>query len=239
MKRFFDAVGIREVESLGESGGWQVTLDGRGLKTVKGTPQILPSKTLAQMLADEWDIQGEELDPRLFPLRDMADYAIDIVGADTGAVTEKLIAFGDTDTLLYRADPDEPLYARQQDVWEPVVQAFEESEGITLARVSGIVHRPQSEQALATLKTRLAEKNGFELAGIEVMTSLAASLVIALSSAAQESDADAAALWRAASLEEEWQADLWGRDTEAEAQRAKRASDFLSAWKFVRAAGSR
>ena len=37
----------------------QVTLDGRGLKTVKGTAQVVPTKALAEALASEWRDQGE------------------------------------------------------------------------------------------------------------------------------------------------------------------------------------
>ncbi|MBV7264944.1 ATP12 family chaperone protein [Erythrobacter ani] len=234
MKRFFDTVGTREVD--GDQTGWQVTLDGRGLKTVRGSPQIVTTEALAKMLASEWDIQGEELNPKLFPLRDMADYAIDMVAPERPAIAEKLVAYGDTDTLLYRADPDEPLYERQQEVWEPIVKAFEQSEGIEMVRISGIVHRPQKARTLAALKASLGSKTVFELAALEVMTSLAASLVIALSAAEKHDDKEAADLWRSASLEEEWQADLWGRDTEAEERRLKRQNDFLSAWKFMRAA---
>ena len=219
-----------------QDAGFQVTLDGRGLKTVKGSAQLVPTEALAGLLAAEWDAQGEKIDPASFVYRDMADYAIDVVNADTAQAAGKLIAFGDTDTLLYRADPDEHLYARQQEVWEPIVSDFEAREGVELTRVSGIIHRPQSDRTLAALKTRLEAQNAFALAGIEAMTSLAASLVIALSALDSDIEDKAEQLWRAASLEEEWQADLWGRDEEAEARRAKRQGDFLNAWKFVRAA---
>ncbi|WP_369410173.1 ATP12 family chaperone protein [Erythrobacter crassostreae] len=231
MKRFYDTVAFGQVE-----GGWQVTLDGRRLKTVKGAQQIVPSAALAKKLAAEWDVQGEKLDPALFPLRDTTDYAIDVVTADIAAQAEKVVAFGDTDTLLYRADPDEHLYAKQQEVWEPLVTAFEAREGITMVRVSGIIHKAQSGESLDKLRTRLEGMSGFELAGLESMTSLTASLIIALSAADAGTEAEAIELWRAASLEEEWQADLWGRDLEAEDRRTKRQSDFLKAWEFIRAA---
>lgn len=231
MKRFYDAVSVQQSD-----GGWQVTLDGRGLKTVKGVPQIVPSEALALKLAAEWDTQGEKLDPAKFTLRDMADYAIDVVSADIPAQAAKMIGFGDTDTLLYRADPDEPLFERQNEVWEPIVTAFEAREGTKMVRVSGIMHKPQSEQTLTALRLRLEALSGFDLAGLETMTSLAASLVIALSAAESETEADTVQLWRAASLEEEWQADLWGHDLEAQDRRAKRQNDFLKAWEFIRAA---
>ena len=229
MKRFYDEVSVHEAE-----GGWQVTLDGRGLKTVKGTPQILPSAALAEALATEWAGQGEDIDPASFPMRDMADYAIDIIAPAPQAVIEKLGEYGDTDTLLYRADPDEPLYARQQEVWEPIVSALEQSEGITFKRVSGIMHAAQDERAIEALRAHLSTLSPFALAGVETMTSLAASLIIGISAICE--GADAKALWEAASLEEEWQAQQWGRDEEAEERRARRTADFLRASEFVRLA---
>ena len=229
MKRFYSDVATRQHE-----GAWQVTLDGRGLKTVRGAPQLVPTKALVEELAKEWDIEGEELDPLGFPLRDMTDYALDVVATDREALLDKLIAYADTDTLLYRADPDEPLYARQREVWEPITKVFEAAHGVTMKRVSGIMHTAQDEAALATIRASMSDLDAFSLAALETMTSLAASLTIGLS--ALEPDADPLALWQAASLEEEWQADLWGRDEEAEERRAKRTADFERAARFAKAA---
>ena len=64
----------------------------------------------------------------------------------------------------------------------------------------------------------------------EVMTHLTASLITGLSAA--QPKAHASALWQAANLEEEWQAEEWGRDEEAEERREKRTSDFLIAREF-------
>lgn len=231
MKRFY-----KEVAAAPVDGGWQVTLDGRGIKTVKGAPQIVPNEAMAQAMAAEWDAQGEKIDPASFVFRDMVDYAIDVVAPDPAGLVEKVSTYGDTDTLLYRADPDEPLFARQQELWEPIVTAFEQRHGIELVRVSGIVHRPQSDAAMARLRERLGEQNPFVLAAIEAKTTLAASLVIGLSASAADAEAEALALWQAACLEEEWQADLWGRDYEAEERRARRQADFLNAWRMARLA---
>ncbi|MEO0699300.1 MAG: ATP12 family chaperone protein, partial [Pseudomonadota bacterium] len=197
MKRFYDRVGTQASD-----GGWQVTLDARGIKTVGSASQIVPTPALAAALAEEWDIEGEEIDPAAFPMRDMADYAIDVVTPARADIAAKLVAYADTDTLLYRADPDEPLYARQQELWEPIVAAFEAREGIALKRVSGIIHAMQDKAALTTLEARLSALDAFTLAGLEAMTTLAASLTVALS--AVEAEADPLALWQAASLEEEW-----------------------------------
>ncbi|BDI60388.1 ATP12 family chaperone protein [Qipengyuania nanhaisediminis] len=231
MKRFYKTVDIAEVSGPDGATGWQITLDGRAIKTVGGRAQRVPSRALAKAMASEWDRQGDKLDPSLFVLRDMADYAIDVVAEAREETADKVLRFGETDTLLYRADPDEPLFARQQEVWEPLVSAFEREEGVEMVRVSGIIHRPQAAPTLDTLRNRLRGMDAFALVAVEAMASLSASLIIAL--LASRKGADAESLWEAASLEENWQADLWGRDEEAEAVRARRRSDFLRAHGFA------
>ena len=71
--------------------------------------------------------------------RDLADYAIDHVRPERAAAIGKLLAYAETDTLCYRADPDEPLYRRQQALWEPLVAAFENHHGVRFERVSAAV----------------------------------------------------------------------------------------------------
>jgi chaperone required for assembly of F1-ATPase len=80
----------------------------------------------------------------------------------------------------------------------------------------------------------LAAQDSFVLAALNTLTSLAASLVIGLVALAP--DADAAALWKTANLEEDWQVELWGRDAEAEASRARRFAAFEAAMAFARLA---
>ncbi len=229
MKRFYKQVSAEQTEL-----GWQVTLDGRPVKTQGGRIQAVPNAALADMLRREWDEQGEEIDPTRFFTRDMVDYAIDIVGQDREASIARLIRYAETDTLCYRADPDEPLWKRQQEVWEPLVTAFEAREGVRLERVSGIVHRAPAPETLATLRARLEGMDALLLAPLESLTALAASLCIGL--AALDPDVDGSALWDAANLEEDWQAENWGSDEEAAARRDKKRSEFLAALEFARAA---
>lgn len=226
MKRFYKDVTVEPAE-----GGWRVLLDGRAIKTVGGKPQIVPSAALAQAMAAEWAGQGEEIDTAAFLFRDMADYAIDAVAARRDEAVAAVVAYGESDTLCYRADPDEPLHARQRTVWDPVLETAEQRHGVSFRRVSGIIHRPQPEETLATLRSFVAGHDDFTLAALRNLASLAASLVIAL--AALEPDADATALWDVANLEEDWQADLWGKDAEAQARREKRGAAFAASARFA------
>ena len=229
MKRFYENVDIAR-----NGDGWQVALDGRPLKTQGLQPQIVPSAQAAELLAKEWRAQGEELDPRSLVFRDLADFAIDMVRPDRAATLDKLLGFAGTDTLCYRADPGEPLFERQQQLWEPLVAACEARHGIRLERVSGIMPIAQPAQAMDALRARLEGEDDFTLAALVTMASLAASLVVPL--AALEDGADPAALFAAANAEEDWQAELWGWDHEAESARAARQEAFQKAARFAKAA---
>ena len=229
MKRFY-----RDVTTAPAEGGWRVTLDGRPIRTPRGAAQVVPTEALAELLAGEWRSQGEEIDPRSLVFRDMADYAIDVVAADRAEAVETLLRYADTDTLCYRADPDEPLHRRQVELWEPLVESCERRHGVAFQRVSGIVHRAHPPETLATLRAVLESANPFELAALINLASLAASLVVAL--AAIEPDANAEELFAAANCEEDWQAEQWGWDSEAEKRRAARLAGFVAATRFAAAA---
>ncbi len=226
MKRFYKIVATEAHDGL-----WRVTLDGRGIKTVSGRPQLVPTQALAQAMAAEWDVQGEEINPAAFLLRDMADYALDVVAPDRAAAIRSLLAYAETDTLCYRAEQGEALHERQMELWEPLLVAAERRWDVHFERIGGIIHRSQPTATLDRLEAVLAAKSDFALAALRNLASLAASLVIGL--AALETAADLQALWDIANLEEDWQAELWGKDDEALALRALRQEAFNASARFA------
>ena len=226
MKRFY-----RDVRVAPAEGGWRVELDGRAIKTQGGRAQIVPSEALANAMATEWANQGDTIDTAAFVFRDLADYAIDVITPDPAATRQTLVGFGESDTLCYRAFPDEPFAARQQSEWEPLLLAAEARFGVAFVRVAGVIHRPQPLATLNALREHCDAYDPFALAALHSLTSLAASLVIAL--AAIEPGADVDALWNASQIEELWQAELWGKEAEAEARRARRHEDFTAAARFA------
>jgi chaperone required for assembly of F1-ATPase len=229
MKRFYKEVAVEEAE-----GGFRVALDGRPIRTQGGTAQIVPTRGLAEAMADEWRAQADAIDPQTFVLRDLADYAIDHVARDPAASVARLLPYAETDTLCYRADPDEPLYRRQQELWEPLLQAAEARHRVRLERASGVVHRAQSAETLARLRKVLETLDPFALAALETLTSLAASLTVGL--LALEPGAGPEALFAAANCEQDWQAEQWGWDMQAEKGRRLRLEAFRQATAFARLA---
>ncbi|MBV1918690.1 MAG: molecular chaperone [Sphingomonadaceae bacterium] len=226
MKRFY-----KNVTTEQDDGGWRIALDGRGVKTPARNPQVVPTKVLAGAMAEEWARQGETIDPSAFQLRDLADYAIDAVRETRDALVAELAAYADTDTLCYRGDEGDALHERQLEVWEPLLLAAEQRWDVHFERIGGIIHRPQPKATLTQMAAVLGAQDNFTLAALHMLTSLSASLIIALT--AIEPGADAQALWAAASLEEDWQAELWGSDAEAAQTRQARFEAFQFAMRFA------
>ncbi|MFM5931119.1 MAG: ATP12 family chaperone protein [Novosphingobium sp.] len=226
MKRFW-----KDATAAPVDGGWQVMLDGRPLKTQGKRPQVVPGEALATALAAEWAAQGEEIDPAGFVLRDMADYAIDVIAPDRAAAIDALLPYGDTDTLCYRADPGEALARRQDAAWEPLLKEAEALWGVAFNRVSGIMHQPQPAATMERLRAVLDAQDDLTLAALRSLTGISSSLTIALLAADGAHGIDD--LWQASELEELYQAELWGSDAEAEARQAKRLRDFTAAVRFA------
>lgn len=232
MKRFYRDVTVDHVD-----GGWQVALDGRPIRTQLGNPQVVPTSVMASAMKEEWASQGEKMDPATFLFRDHADFAIDVVRPGRAEAIAKLLAFAETDTLCYRADPADALFKEQQDRWEPLLKHLERTHGIRFHRISGVMHRAQPAETLARLRAHLESLDDFALAGLTAMASLSASLATALL-ASDAAVNDAQSLWNDANLEEQWQASRWGREAEAEAVRKRRWQDFSTAQVFVTLAQS-
>lgn len=226
MKRFW-----KTAEASRDGEGWRVLLDGRGVKTAGGKPQIVPSKALAEAMVAEWAAQGEIVDPATFVLRDLADYALDVVASDPVNPARELLPYAETDTLSYRGDPDEALFARQEAVWEPILSGAEARWQVRFPRVSGVIAAPLPAETRDRMAAIIEGYDPFAIAALKMLTSLSASLVIALE--ALEPGADIEALWNAANLEEDWQAELWGLDSEAEERRRARFEAFGLAARFA------
>lgn len=231
MKRFWKEAAVQPVD-----GGWRVELDGRPIRTQGGAAQVAPSLPLALALAEEWDAQGAEVDPNAFPLRDLTDFAIDHVRPDPAATVNRLLRYAETDTLCYRADPEEPLFRRQLQLWEPLLTGAEARLGIRMERVSGIIHRPQAPASLDAFRAALGRLDEFALSALNGLAPLAASLTIGL--AALENGADPEQLFATANAEEDWQAEQWGWEWTAEDNRALRLAAFTAMTRFAALARS-
>jgi len=223
VKRFYRSAAVGE--------GGRILLDGRPVKTPGRSDLAAPAAALAEAVADEWNAQGETVDPRSMPLTGLANAAIDRVAPGPAAFADGLAAYGESDLLCYRAEGPEPLAARQAELWDPILAWAQQRYDVVFELALGVIHMPQPPETLAGLRAAVAERDSFALAGLSPLVTISGSLLIALALAEGAISLDRA--WAAATLDEGWQAEQWGEDAEAAAALANRRRDFAAAARFL------
>ncbi|WP_298673294.1 ATP12 family chaperone protein [uncultured Sphingomonas sp.] len=215
MKRFWKEVAL-DADRV-------VTLDGRPVRTPGRAPLALPSAALAEAVAHEWRAVGETVDPRAMPLTGLANAAIDRIAPEPSPFITDIARYAETDLLCYRADSPAELVARQEAAWEPLLDWARRRYDIHFATTAGVMHIAQPEATLTRLAEAVAACDPFTLAALQAIVSATGSLIGSLALA--DGAIEAEALWRAAQIDEDWQAEQWGEDELAtRARDAKRAS---------------
>ncbi len=221
-KRFW-----KEAHVVPTAQGFATELDGRPVKTPAKRALILPTRSMAQAVADEWQAQEGLIDPRTMPVTRTANAAIDKVSIQHAEVADMLAAYGDSDLLCYRAEDPPSLALRQSTLWDPMLDWAEDTFAVRLKTRLGIVHAPQDPEVLEILRRRTHALSAFELAAFHDLVSLSGSLVLGF--AALAGARPAAELWEISRLDEVWQTEQWGKDDEAEAFAATKKTSFLHA----------
>lgn len=222
MKRFWKTVAIID---------GAIELDGRPVRTPARAALTLPTPQLAEAVAEEWRSVGEELDPRAMPLTGLANAAIDQIAPNPALFSADLARYGESDLLCYRAEMPEPLVARQAAQWDPLLDWARTRYDVHFETTAGIMHRPQPAATIARLREVVAALDPFQLAALSRLVTISGSLVVAL--ALLEGAADRETVWRAAQLDEDWQAEQWGEDELATRARDVRRADFDAAARFL------
>ena len=227
MKRFWKTVTVDA-----ERG---VRLDDRPVRTPGRAALLLPAGLLAEAVADEWRAVADDIDPRAMPLTGLANAAIDRIAPDSAAFAAGLAAYGESDLLCYRAESPPDFVERQEALWNPPLDWARDRYDVHFEIVTGVMHRPQPEATVERLGAAIAARPAFELAPLSPIVTITGSLVLALALAERAMEPDA--VWAAANLDEDWQAEQWGEDDLAVKARETRRRDFEAAARFLRLAG--
>lgn len=223
-KRFYTTV----TTAPAEDGGYAVQLDGRSVRTPAKLPLTVPTARVADLLAEEWEAQKEEINPATMPITRLANTALDGVAKDIRGVFDDILKFAGTDMLCYRAAEPEGLVARQTERWDPILAWAAEKLGARFILAQGIVHQEQPAAAINAYAGALrAYATPLGLACLHTITSLTGSALLAIAFAEKRITAEEA--WELAHLDEDWQIEHWGTDEEAFQRREHRWQDMLAA----------
>jgi chaperone required for assembly of F1-ATPase len=227
--RFYQSVAVN-----GGGGRYFVVLDAKPLRTPGGNDLVLPTRALAEAIAQEWREQDGRIEPAKMPLTGLAYAAIDFLPARRSEVAEHALSFGRSDLLCYRAADPPELARRQAAAWDPLLEWLREQHGIDLKLGSGLRFVQQSPEALQQLADRVTLFGEFELVVLDRAAGLTGSLVLGL--ALLEGRLGAAAAFASSHIDEEFQAAIWGRDAEAEARHRHIRLELAAAERFLQLA---
>ncbi len=199
--------------------GFTVMLDGRGLRGPKGSPTILPTRALADQVAEEWVRQGEQLALASMHAMRLANTALEATHHAREATAQSIADFAGSDLLCYYAVAPAGLLERQERLWGPILDRAEAELGLRFIRVAGIVHQAQPPETLESVRAMALELDDFGLTGLAFGAALfgSAALAIALQLGWLGGE-EAFALSR---VDEAWQEEKWGVDDEAAERTAR------------------
>lgn len=228
-KRFYKQAAVEA-----EGAQFALALDGKRARTPARHLLAVPSRSLAEALAEEWNAQGEYIDPGEMPLTRLINSALDGVAKEMTATAAEIVKYAGSDLLCYRATEPETLVCEQSAAWAPPLDWLRGALGARLELAQSIVFIEQKPEALAAIAAAVNTSIGagagapLRAAALNVITTLSGSAVLALSVARGRLSVEQA--WQAAHVDEDFQARFWGSDDEAIARRARR-------WREMEAAG--
>ena len=226
MKRLY-----KKAEPVHRESTYGIALDGRPAKTPGKRDLTVPTGALAAAIAEEWNAQEGEVRPATMPLTRLATTTLDRVATQRKTVVQQTANYAGTDLLCYRAGHPPALAARQQSMWQPLIDWAVLRYDAPLSVTNGVIPKSQATTSLRAFAAAVTELDDFALTALHLATTACGSLVLGL--ALLEGRIDAAQAFAASQLDESFQIEAWGEDPEQLERRRALAADVEAAARFI------
>jgi len=230
MKRFYQNVCIEQADDA-----YQVCLDGRAITSPLKAELLLPSKQLAQKIAEEWDAVDTDIIPAQMPFFSLAVTAIDRVATQREDLIYEMERYLLNDLLCYREAENLILQSRQQEMWDEALLWAQENHGINLVITTGIMPIEQDKKNAEKLRNLLTAMDVWQLSCFVRATMISGSGVLALRFITGGISSDH--LFSLCFLDELYQIEKWGDDTEAAERRSLVQRELQDIADFLRLLG--
>lgn len=152
------------------------------------------------------------------------------IAAYRGEIINSLMKYAPTDMLLFWG-ADENLQKKQEKEWSPILEWARKEFGEKYKTTTGLVVANENEKMgdkFIAFLNELSDKQlaAFYLAALNMRSVLLASALI-------RGKINSEQAFKAAYLEELFQADAWGKDAEAESKRQERKQELIDIEKFL------
>ena len=118
IRKFYKTATIAQVV---DQGIWEVHLDSNVLKTTAKRDLHLPTRSLAQAIAYEWNVQQDHVIPSTMPVTQLVFTGIDNFGDEIDIIRDETAKYGETDLLCYRVSEPKALGTLQDEGWQPLL----------------------------------------------------------------------------------------------------------------------
>ena len=169
------------------------------------------------------------------PVTKPIEKAAEQVRDDRAAVAGHVFSYANSDLLCYRADAPPELRDRQQETWQPLLDWAAEAFGGALRVTEGITPIEQPADALSLLRKAVDALDDRSLAALAVTSRASGSLIIGLALIKGRIDVDAA--MEASGLDDRWQNEKWGEDSEAKKRQDAVRAEMQAAADFLKLVG--
>lgn len=220
LKRFYTEAGVAEAP---DGAGWHTVLDGRNVRTPAGALQVVPTRALAEAIAGEWARQGERVEIAGMHLTRLANVAIDRTPATRDGLAAEVARYCETDLTCHLETLQPGLREWQEVAWRPLRDWAGRALRVFLVPVEGLIASPQPQDSLYAARTHAIGLDDFRLTGLVYGCGLYGSAILGL--AVERGEISAEEAFERAQLEETWQAEHWGEDSEAAAVTAARRAE--------------
>ncbi len=231
MKRFYKSATVKPVAR-----GYAVQLDGKPIKTPLKADLVIPTEAAAELVASEWNAQGDVVEPKGMVSARLANTAIDRVAPGRAGVIDEIAAYGGSDLVCYRADHSDRLAVRQAEVWDPYLGFAAGAMRAPLMVTTGVMQITQPEESLKALHAAIGALTNHQLSAFFSLVTGLGSLVLGFALTKGFKGFDETFI--ASQLDALFQEEEWGTDAEAEAARRGLQSDLKHTFDYFKAATS-
>lgn len=153
------------------------------------------------------------------------------IGADRREIADKIENFMMTDMLLFWGT-EKDLVVRQEKLWGPILEWAKQVFEADFVKTHGLDVPEQDEKSGEKLRSFINNLSDRELAAFYLAALNMRSVLLAAALVKGRISAEEA--YKAAYLEELWQAENWGADEEAEKKRGELRCELIDIEKFLK-----
>ena len=227
MKRFYQEATLGPAD-----GGHTILLDGRPVRTPGRALLAMRNRALAEAVAAEWAAQAETIRPDTMPLTRLANTVVDQMPERRHDALAEIEGYAAADLLCYRVAHPAALAERQHTTWQPWLDWAAEQLAAPLVTTTDLDPLPQPRASLEALNRTAEALDDWRLVGLHATTRLTGSMVLGLAMVEGKLTADPA--FTAAMLEELYEIEQWGQETEQEKRHTLLRSEFAATELYCR-----